>query len=512
MKNLMTRLQRFGDSMNEVVRKAIFLWSIFTISIGLRVLHFLLNRSLWLDEAMLANNIIFKDYRELFGQLEYSQLAPIGYLLLSKVLVELFGSHEYVLRFLSLLSGIGGLFLFLGIARRFFSEEYARLIFLVYSLTYPLIYFSSEVKQYSMDVFVSLLLFSIFLEILEDEELFRGWLMVLVVIGTLSPWFSLPSVFTIAGGCSFVILFDLWNGQKKRAFFFIGCSLLFFMSFYSHFDIVRGNIPVVGYQSYWQSHLAPVSWAFFSWVWDKLTLLFHYPVGILWPVAMVFFLAGLINSWLVSGARFFLLVSPLLFTLGASILQFYPIKGRVILFLVPYFVIFIGFGFLFFTMKIKLFQRWLTILILGLLLAQPLAYNGYRLIRPYFKEHIRPVISYLKDNFVEGDVIYIYHSGCPAFRYYYSYLDFPPDIAIVEGIYEPRDIYLYGEDLKKIAGYNRVWFLYSHNFTWFWNDEVTLFLDQLCEMGVMLEKYDHNDTGLYLFSLQSGPSIAMLNR
>jgi hypothetical protein len=66
--------------------------------IVIRVYHYLVNRSLWLDEAMLSNNIIDRSFSQLLEPLDKLQIAPIGFLFTQKVAVLFLGTNEYALR------------------------------------------------------------------------------------------------------------------------------------------------------------------------------------------------------------------------------------------------------------------------------------------------------------------------------------------------------------------------------------------------------------------------------
>ncbi len=68
------------------------------MGVGLAVINFLEFRSLWLDETMLARNII-KPINELFKPLDYIQVAPIGFLLVESFqsfgIVVFLLTHDY---------------------------------------------------------------------------------------------------------------------------------------------------------------------------------------------------------------------------------------------------------------------------------------------------------------------------------------------------------------------------------------------------------------------------------
>ena len=130
---------------------------IICFGILIRVIQYFFNRSLWADEAVLALNIVNRSYLELLQPLDYDQGAPIGFLWIEKLAIQLFGNNEYALRLFPLLSSILSIFIFYKLAKIFLRLEAVpiALAFFV-SLNY-LLYFATELKQYSSDVFIALL-------------------------------------------------------------------------------------------------------------------------------------------------------------------------------------------------------------------------------------------------------------------------------------------------------------------------------------------------------------------
>jgi hypothetical protein len=87
------------------------------IGIMLRLLEFFKSRSLSQDEAQLALNIMNRSFDRLFGQLDFNQAAPQGFLALQKTMVEAIGESEYSLRLLPFLAGTLALVLLPFLAR-----------------------------------------------------------------------------------------------------------------------------------------------------------------------------------------------------------------------------------------------------------------------------------------------------------------------------------------------------------------------------------------------------------
>ena len=141
------------------------IWGIVGFGITLRIVQYFHNRSLWLDEAMLALNIIDRSFAQLVMPLDYNQGAPIGFLLTEKLFVEIFGRSEYVLRLFPLLCGVISLFLFVNVARHFLELKSLVVATGIFAISYKLIFYSSDVKQYSSDVAIALALYALALHI-----------------------------------------------------------------------------------------------------------------------------------------------------------------------------------------------------------------------------------------------------------------------------------------------------------------------------------------------------------
>src|SRR5437667_9329062 len=99
-------------------RWAVAAWVLIGLWVLLRIGRYADNRSLWLDEVFLANNLIHRSFAELFRPLDYRQGAPILFLLLSKLSITIFGNSEYALRLVALISGLATLPVLYSVAKR----------------------------------------------------------------------------------------------------------------------------------------------------------------------------------------------------------------------------------------------------------------------------------------------------------------------------------------------------------------------------------------------------------
>ena len=76
------------------------------VGIALRVIEFVRGRPLWLDEAMLSLNIAARSFVQLARPLDYDQSAPLAYLWLERLVVNIGGVNEPSLRALPFVAGL----------------------------------------------------------------------------------------------------------------------------------------------------------------------------------------------------------------------------------------------------------------------------------------------------------------------------------------------------------------------------------------------------------------------
>ncbi len=319
----------------------LLIWSVLGLGVILRLAQFLPNRSLWLDEARLALNIVNRSFGQLLQPLDYVQGAPPGFLMIEKLAVEAFGNNEYTLRLFPLLAGIISMLLFYKVASEYLAHNRAVLIACgFFILSTHLIYYSAEVKQYSSDVAVSLALYAITAYLLHTQELTVLRLALLGVAGAAAPWFSHPAVFVLAG-IAITLTFSTarrkeWAGIAQLLVVF----LLWGVSFMALYVLSLRNLAATaGLLDYWAGSFAPFppsSVADVKWWVGTFFAIFTYPVGLTFPgLAALAFLVGGVELLKKQLEKLLLLASPILLTLLASGWHKYPFEGRFLLFIVP---------------------------------------------------------------------------------------------------------------------------------------------------------------------------------
>ena len=294
----------------------------------LRLKHFFENRSLWLDEAWLALNIVHTSFADLLKFqliLPEQPLAPLGYTLASKLCVLLFGNHEGALRLLPLTAGICSIFLFFYILRKIYSPAKITAALTLFVFSPRLIYYSAELKQYSTDVFFALILWAAFFA-LSRRELTLKAALGLGFGGAASMWFANNSLFILmAIGIALLTDIVLRRQWRKMILFFIPLTLWaasFFVLRQEVFARMWNNSYLIGT---WADAFPPMplhAKAALLWTQTVWARLFQYALGCRLPqVAVLLFLAGSFSLRRKQPRQLWILLAPVMIAFTAALLQ-----------------------------------------------------------------------------------------------------------------------------------------------------------------------------------------------
>src|SRR5678815_3767993 len=127
------------------------------LGLVLRFYQYLMGRSLWDDETHLALNFMKYGFVRLLQPLDYIQAAPALFILLTKAMAETLGYGELALRAIPFVSSILTFPLIYFITRELTQNKVTALIaFFTFAVNLCAIYFSSELKQYAVELAVYL--------------------------------------------------------------------------------------------------------------------------------------------------------------------------------------------------------------------------------------------------------------------------------------------------------------------------------------------------------------------
>ena len=446
---------------------------IILIGLALRLRQYLSGRSLWLDEAMLALNIVQRDFGGLLKPLDYDQGAPLGFLLLEKLTTSLLGNGELTLRLPSVIAGCLALLFFYLLLKRFLSPVGLLPALALFAISEQLIYYTSELKQYTFDVFVLLGLLLIFLyatqKKAESKPPDRAW-MLLLGAGALAVWVSHPSVFGLVG----IGLTLLWqNRQNWHRLTQVGLLLLaWLVSFGGVFLASLNALSANNFlMAYWQDYFMPMPpWSNPGWIVETLTssLTYFAPELPTW-LALTLLLAGFIHLWRLDSSLAAVFALTLLAGFGASALGKYPLGGRMLLFLAPISIGLVGAAFeglLRVLERIprlpRLFAPLMASLLAVFLLVPSAAQAVDNFISPRMQENIHPAMRTLRTEYQPDDLIYIYYGAMPAFRYYAPFYGFNENEFQAGKLSYNRLLAPTIRDIDSLKGNHRAWVLFSH--------------------------------------------------
>ncbi len=501
----MTKTQKINGSDSY----GLLLWATIGLGIIIRVVQFLANRALWIDEAAVASSLVSRSYSGLFLKtLDYKMTVPLGFLIVERFFVQLFGTGERALRLFPLLAGIGSLFLFFYVAKRILHRKALLIAMLLFAVSNHLVYYSSELKQYSTDVAIILVIFLVSLYIL-DEGLSFFSVLFLGIFGGLAIWFSHPAIFFLAGAGSTLAMTYLVKKRWKETLCLLPVFMFWLCSFTFYYIFVLKDRIVLDYVvQFWDAEggympLFPKSVSDISWFPLKFEKMFRNPGGFKKCILVIMFLFvfGYVSLFRERKDKFWLLVSPLPFALIASGLFLYPFSERLILYLVPIILLGVAEG----TEKIRKLV-WNSSAILGfciilVVLYYPLLNAGKLMIRPFEREEIKPLLSYLAEHRQDEDVLYLSHGGIRAFKYYNERYELD-DINYVVGIPLRLGLQNLTVDFENLKGNKRVWLLFRQNdVKWDGVDFERFSLYYLDRIGKRTDTFKNDTASLYLYDL-----------
>jgi hypothetical protein len=330
-------------------------WLAVAIGVILRVWEYLEFRDLYMDEGSLLKNIVG---RPLFGfqqVLEDDQMAPPAFLVIERLLVRLPLGAIAAGRLFPLICGIASVFLMRSAARRYLDPRAVPLAVGMLAFGDHLLYYSAEIKQYSCD-----LMFALIAMLLAaprpPARMSSRHFMALGVFGLIAPWFSFPVVFVLAGVGLHLIVTEAMRKNYRRAGLAVGMSLLWLLSFGACFLLSRSILSKRDFIWVWWNFaflpLPPRSMADVSLVAETMANVFINPASVLTPLSLpytallasVLALIGCVSLGRRWPGGFFIVISPLLFALAASALRQYPFHGRLLLYLVPTYLLLLAEG------------------------------------------------------------------------------------------------------------------------------------------------------------------------
>jgi hypothetical protein len=391
-------------------------WSLVAAGVVARAARFADNRALWYDEAMLALNLIERDFLELLRPLDYTQAAPPVFLLLEKLSVAGLGESEHALRLVPFLAGVAALILFRQLTARALPGLGGLVALALFAAAEPLVYWGAEAKQYSLDVLAAVALLYIASGPLLTGRLTGRRAAVLAAVGILAVFTSYASAFVLAGIAAALILGRLAGRRRPSttslavsATWLLGVAVVFIMMARATADI-RAALELGTGDFDTPLELARDAWRAFGFPGPFA----HSTVG----VAVLAAALGVVFLRRRSPRLLAALAVTLVATAAAAQGNLYPFFGRFILFLVPLVLLLVGAGIQ--ELRDMTAGRtnavWVTALLL--LTMYPAGVAVRNLAAPPKLEETRGVLRLVEAKWQRGDSLFVAGLAQPALAYY----------------------------------------------------------------------------------------------
>lgn len=474
--------------------------AIMSLGAVLRIIVWLQNRSLYIDEANLAHNVIERGFIDLFSPLDYAQFAPPLFLFLQKIAVSLGGNTEFAIRFFPLLASIISIFLFYQLCRHFLEKKHCIFPLLLFCFSLLQLKYATAGKQYAVDVCTCLFLLNMALAI-PIRQLSGSKVVLWILWGSLSVWLSMPSIFVLG---AVGIYYFLGAVREKELYPQIGklvligaCWLLSFAIYYM--VLLQGAIDTDHLKSYHASYFLPL---FPQSIEDlKLIREILHRLGVMAIGKTALALAwgilclgiGLITYWRKQKWHLLLIWMPIFACFLASGFQYYSLIPRLCLFLFPILMLSIGLGAAFLWDKSHPYFRVLYVAIMAIIFFDLDAYQHF--IKPYQHEELKPLLQKVKAENTTNGKVFIHHGSVPAYHFYaqkYKYKEQYQLPNVIEGKWD--------DDLTKVlpkqgTEQEKVWLIFTNT----WPQKTTDWLQKMPPSAKQIDVLEIGESSCHVF-------------
>jgi 4-amino-4-deoxy-L-arabinose transferase-like glycosyltransferase len=416
-----------------------------------------LDRSLWLDEAWVANSVQSPTLHEAFYYDDWLQTTPPLFVVMSRVITALFGTSNMAFRIFPAVAGIISVLLFGFIAFRLLKPNYAMIATLLFVFNPRLILYGQSLKQYSTDV-LSTVIFIVAGYMYMTKRTDRAFYVLLASFVALSFLSYQMIVFFPFLLYAAVIGFDLRRGAgvdrgtirlvSLRLGLVVVCVSLVGAINYWFFIRPNNSPALVGFflEGFYRGHGVGEFLKFYGLKFLTLPgMLFFGGRGPLPFIAAVVTVIGFIYPWISrtilqdspNCGVAMLLALPVLGSVALNVLGMFPLPRfdhRLLVFVFPTIVLafalglqcFVRFVCCFIASRIKSFKPVTGESVAGAIVFVGMAALGLLIfskvgLRPYFAEEYEDsdeAVAYLAQRVQSNDVLYVHSSMREQFRLY----------------------------------------------------------------------------------------------
>lgn len=437
------------------------------IGIGLRTIQYFANTSLWLDELAFANNLSRSAYDLMSRPLDYAQVAPPGFVLFEKGISTLLGVSELTLRLWSLVMGCAAVILSGLVTARIAGRWFAYIAASLVALAPDLIWQSAQVKPYSGDVALTLLLAWLMLRDLDADAPRPGRALIIACI--ITPWFSFAALFAVAAvGIAWLVRAQT-SRHKVEVAGTRACVAGWAIVCLAVGAVARGQLsPATGefMQGFWASTFPPHGdgpLAHATWAIDSLGRIMRtFSGGVGGRVVVLLAGVGAIVVARRSFVRAITMVVPVCIAVLTAGLRMYPLAERVALWAGPFMLV-LAVTAVAAIAHAVVPRRWPGAALLAPVAMLVIPMRTTVLLPPVVQriQDIKPVFRHITDNARPGDVVYVYYTAWQATTFYRAMLT-RPLLTVAEGACSHTDRLAPIREIDALRDHPRIWVVFSH--------------------------------------------------
>ena len=387
--------------------------------------HYASGQSLWLDEAYVAFDLMvvsFSDILEMYTVFPLQPRTPMFFQLIVKMLGESFAWSEMALRLWPLTAALLSIGAYYALLKKREAAGITLIALLFFVINPRFIYYAVELKPYTSDILVTLLIY-LYFERIRQKNFDINSVRRFAVCTSMALFASFPSVFVSLGIITGLTLRSLASRDLDGASRWFRALLIYSFAFvflyYIIFNPMITNKYLIGT---WSGAFLPYQEgpaASLAWMAQAAVGIFKSPLVFVWPfLGLALALYGAVALLSKDLERSLVLCAPIVICFLAACLNLYPFRDRMLMFLLPNFCVLLAHGLAAFGAKFGKMSPAVVALLAGLLILKPLHVSARDAIEGIRKEDNRALFDYLQRKYVATDEIFYNNSAQYALLYY----------------------------------------------------------------------------------------------
>ena len=308
-----------------------WLMAALTAGIAWRLIDYILRFPVWGDEASLGMNIISCSYLQLLKPLSHTQVCPIGFLWISKLMTTVAGTSAFTLRFFSLICGVTAVLIAWRVFHRVAGRRVGVIATAMLACSLATVRYSTDFKPYSTDLLVSMSYVGMGFWALRRPKDAKP-LIGLILFTPLALFFSFPAIFMAAAVSLALLVRQIQESNKTCRWLFVAFNMVTLGVFaLLFFGFMRGQMhhTRAGMDVYWRNAFPPLNWHIFGWlIQAHVSNMMSYPLGGKKGIAFLITPLCIVGAWRLwtkrRHAECVLLTAPFALTFLAALIRAYP--------------------------------------------------------------------------------------------------------------------------------------------------------------------------------------------